>query len=339
MEYIKKELPKSQVQFDITYSAEEFAQLEDEALSLLSRQVTVEGFRPGHAPKEIVSQKINPSSVIEEAARLGLNRAFQEIMQKERLDIVGDPEVHVRKLAKGNPFELRMAVDVLPSIELPDYKSIAARAKRKKAEVSDKEVETALEHLRQSRKEEGKEAPELSDEFAKSLGRFENIAALKNAIREGMMAEKEANETQRLSQEILDEVVKAMRTILPEALIEREKRAMLDQTKQSARSALNVSFEEYLKKLGKTEDQLLHSFGPDAEKRVKGFFVLREIAKKEAIAVSKEEVEQEVNALLKRYPNMDTAQKEFDLEKMKSYTEHTMLNQKTLQFLEGLAQV
>lgn len=338
MEYQKKELPKSQIQFDVVYPAEEFTQLEDEALSLLSRQTTVEGFRPGRAPKGLVSQRVSQSAVLEEAARLGLNRAFQEIMQKEQVDVVGDPAVHVRKLAKGNPFEFRVLIDVLPAIELPDYKSIAARAKRRKVEVQDKEVETALEYLRQSRQEQDKEAPELSDEFAKSLGNFENLAALKDSVREGMRVEKEANETQRLQQEIVDEIVKAMSVVLPEVLIDREKQAMLDQTKQSAQAALNLSFEEYLKKLGKTEGQLLDSFRPDAESRIKGYFALREIAKKEAIAVSRAEVEQEINAILQRYPDMEAAQKGFDLEKMKSYTEHTMRNQKTLQFLESLTQ-
>lgn len=338
MDYTKKELPKSQIQVDVVYSTEEFAQLEQEALSLFSRQVTVEGFRQGRAPKELVSQKVNPSSVIEEAARLGLNRAFQEILQKEQVNIIGDPQVHVKKLAKGNPFEFRMTFDVLQAITLPDYKGIAGRAKRKKTEVQDKEIKETLDWLRQSRKRENGEASELSDEFAKSLGNFENLSALEKNIREGLNAEKEARESQRLRQEILDEIVKAARMVLPDILIEREKRAMLEQTKQSAVAALNVSFEEYLKKLGKTEDQLLQSYAEDAEKRVKGYLALQEIAKKEAIVVLPKEVEEEVSAMLRHYPNDTTARKEFDLEKMKSYTEYTLINEKTLQFLEGFAQ-
>jgi hypothetical protein len=56
----------------------------------------------------------------------------------------------------------------------------------------------------------------------------------------------------------------------------------------------------------------------------------------EKIEVSDEEAEEEANKILARYPNLEKARKEIDLERLKGYTEETLRNEKVFKFLESL---
>lgn len=348
----QKKLEKSEVEIDIELSAEELEAYREDALAVLGKDMRVEGFRPGHAPSQVVERKIGESSVLEKMARSAISESYTNFIQQEGLDVIGDPEVQILKLAPGNPFEYRIRVAVLPEIELPDYKKLAGEKERKKVTVEEKEVQDALEWLQKSKKEDVAGATdlkmanpvdvsankeELSDEFAKSLGNFENLAALKESVNEGLQHEKEMQETDRLRQEIIENITEEARMEIPDILIEREKAVLLENVKKGIGSVMQMEFEDYLQKSGKTEQELLESFASEAEQRVKKFLVLREVARREQIAVTKEEIEEEANNILAHYKDASSASKEIDPLKLREYTEGVIRHEKTLQFLQQFA--
>jgi len=63
---------------------------------------------------------------------------------------------------------------------------------------------------------------------------------------------------------------------------------------------------------------------------------LREISKREKIEVSEEEMKIAINEFLKNYPDTEKT-KGLDLDRLKSYYEEVIRNEKVLQLLEGLA--
>lgn len=180
------------------------------------------------------------------------------------------------------------------------------------------------------------ELPELNDQFALTLGKFENLEALKSNIKEGIGFEKELGESQRVRALIIEQVAKESKIEIPEILVKREQASMMDAFKSEVKEKTGISFEEYLKRTGKTENELLNSFKDEAEKRVRNFLVLREIGNKENIEAGEEEVKEEVNNALKRYSNSDKAQKDVDLERLRDYTRGVIKNEKTFKFLESL---
>ncbi|MDD5145465.1 MAG: trigger factor [Candidatus Pacebacteria bacterium] len=179
------------------------------------------------------------------------------------------------------------------------------------------------------------ELPEINDEFAKNLGNFENTEALKKSIREGLDVEKENEEKQRVRQEILDKISQNSNFEIPDILIESEKHHVLEDLKARVSQGLQISFEDYLSKIGKSEKELLDSFASQAEKRVRDSLVLREIGKKENISVSEKESAEEINKILMRYPDIKKAEAEIDLANLKAYTEEVIRNEKTFQLLES----
>jgi FKBP-type peptidyl-prolyl cis-trans isomerase (trigger factor) len=106
--------------------------------------------------------------------------------------------------------------------------------------------------------------------------------------------------------------------------------------KDKVLGTLQMSFEEYLNQVKKTEKEIKDSFLEEAQDRIKQSLVLKEISDKEKIIVSEEEIKNETEKILKNYPLEKT--KDLDLKKLKLYIEGEIRNEKTFQFLEKLAQ-
>ena len=339
MTFSQKNLPKSLVELEIEIPAEEVEAYRKKALASLGKGVRVEGFRPGHVPDEIIERQVGQQHVFEEMARLAIRETYLTILAEQHIDAIGEPELHILKLALGNPLVFRMQVAVVPKVELPDYKELAALAQRRTVSVQEREIEDTLEWLRQQREKEGGTVPELSDDFAKSVGNFQDLSALKESVKEGLRHEKEMQETERLRQEILENITAKASVEVPDLLIEREKTVLMEQTKKGAAEVLHMDFEEYVKKAGKSEQELLDSFGKEAEQRVKKFLVLREIAQREGIAATAEQIDQEANRMLRHYQTIEPARKDIDLKRLREYTEGVIKHEKTLQFLEDFAKM
>jgi len=146
-----KKLPKSQIEVDFELTAEEFEAYINNALLKLKDSVKIDGFRKGQVPLKMVEEKVGPENLLMEAGDLAVKKAYRNFVTENKLEPIGDPEVQITKIAKGNPFLFKVIVSVLPEIKLPDYKKIAGGIKVKEILVDEKEVAEALNYLQKSR--------------------------------------------------------------------------------------------------------------------------------------------------------------------------------------------
>lgn len=181
------------------------------------------------------------------------------------------------------------------------------------------------------------ELPEINDQFARDLGRFENVEHLKKSLREGIKMEKEIAESQRLREEILEKISQETSLELPEILVEREKEKMIQEFKETIERKLGLSFEDYLKEIGKEENEFKETFNEQAQKRIKNFLILEKIAKQENIETNEAEVTYQINEFLKNLNIPPEKLENIDLQELRDYTKEVIINKKTLEFLEGLA--
>ena len=91
---------------------------------------------------------------------------------------------------------------------------------------------------------------------------------------------------------------------------------------------MGLKFEDYLKHLNKTKEDLRKEFRTDALKKAKLGLTLNEIAKIEKIVAKEEEVAKEVANILEHY-------KDADPERAKLHAENVLTNEKVFQFLES----
>jgi len=183
-----------------------------------------------------------------------------------------------------------------------------------------------------------REISELNDEFAKSLGQFDSLDALKKNIEKGLFEEKEIKENQRIKLELIGKVADESKMEIPELLIKEELERMLNEFKFSINN-LGLDFEIYLKEIKKTADEIKKEWRIQAEKRVRIALCLKAIADKENIQVFEEELTERIDRDLKNYPNIEEVKKNIDLNALREYTEEVLRNEKVLGVIEKEAQI
>ena len=145
---------------------------------------------------------------------------------------------------------------------------------------------------------EGGAPADLTDEFVKTLGKFENVEDFKNRIKTNIKLEKEIKARDKKRVEILEGIVSKLEVVLPSVLIEVELDKMVADLKNDL-SHSGIDFADYVAKTGKTESILRDDIRPSAEKRAKFGLILSEIGKLEKLEVEKEELERETEAMFR----------------------------------------
>jgi len=182
----------------------------------------------------------------------------------------------------------------------------------------------------------GIKLPEIDDEFAKTVGNFSSIKELEENIKKDLLKGKEVQEEQRVVGEVLAKLGEKLKHIqIPQVLVEAE----IEQTMQDFKARLaqnsDISFEEYLKQSNQTQEKMIETLRPKTEIKVREYLILKEIQKAEDIQVGEEEINQETNQIMQKYPDL----KEVDLRNLVEYTKERLENQKTYQkiasFVEG----
>jgi trigger factor len=122
----------------------------DRAYKTIGQQVTVPGFRKGKVPPRIIDQRIGRVAVIEEAVSDALPHFYAQAIEEGELHPLGQPSVDVTEVpdpTSGGDLKFTVEVDVRPEITLPDLSSVQVTVDD--VEVSDAEVETQIESLRE----------------------------------------------------------------------------------------------------------------------------------------------------------------------------------------------
>jgi trigger factor len=178
--------------------------------------------------------------------------------------------------------------------------------------------------------------PEADDAFAKSLGK-ETMAELRALLRKNLEEEAVQKETQRQEIAVLEELMKQSKFgEIPDLLVHNETHKMVHELEHSV-GRQGVPFDEYLKNIKKTKEQLMLDFAPEAVKRVKGTILIREISKRENLAPDDKEVLDEQMKMLNRYRDDAKTQERIRSEEGESYIRIVLTNRKTLEFLRKAA--
>jgi trigger factor len=176
------------------------------------------------------------------------------------------------------------------------------------------------------------EIPEVNDAFAQSLGNFKTIAELRENLRSGMAEEKKVQAEEGHRAKITEALIAAAEAELPEVLVHEELHKMLHEFEAQIQS-LGMDFEEYLKGIGKTKDDLHKDWHGQAEKRLLASLALEEVARQEEVDVASEEIEAEMNKTLQYYRNVKDMEKNIDLERLYAYVKGKMRNEKVFEIL------
>ena len=144
------------------------------------------------------------------------------------------------------------------------------------------------------------ELPAIDDAFAKAISENETLDALRVDVRKRLEAIAQSRARRAIGNTLMERLIEAHDFPLPDVLVEREIDNMInDLAAQIAQSG--VSFDDYLKEQGKSEEELRASYTSDAQERVKATLVLEEIARTEGINATPADIAEELAALSRQY--------------------------------------
>ena len=301
MQTKKDKRKNAEVSITGTLPKERIAAETGKALSRIQKEIALPGFRKGHVPLEKVKEYVGEKALWKEAAESALKAEVENILKEhEVLPIMpvsaglGDSEIDA-----DIPFEI-IAV-VAPTCSIDGYKEIAkqASAKIEKAdEVKENELaQTALrEQARKMVQSDGQ--GELSDDEAKKLG-FENSKAIEHFLSGEAVRAVKDREIQKKRGAIAEALIAKAACDIPHVIVHEEASHLLEATKKDVASQ-GLPFNDYLKRVGKTEKDIHQELEGPAEKRVSLDLIFAEIARAEKIEASVEEEARLVDALIKQ---------------------------------------
>ena len=349
-------LEKCEVEIVGVLEVAEFEKYEDKALERIGERMELPGFRKGKAPAAIIKESIQEMQLLEEMAEAALSENYIKILEENKIDAIGRPQIGITKIAKGSDLEFKITTAVLPEITLPDYKSIAKvenikEENNKEIVVDEADVEKVTKDLRKMRAEQARphheheegeneedhaaahaeipesEWPTFDDEFAKSFGEFKTADELKEKIKSNLKIEKTTEQKDKVRLAIVENLVKQTEGEIPEILIQSETDKMIYKLEADITN-VGFKFEDYLKQINKTEEDLRNEWRADAEKRAKLQMIIHTISEKENLKPTEEEIERDVTQITTMYKDADPT-------RARAYVEQMLENEKVFGFLEA----
>ncbi|MEA3186233.1 MAG: trigger factor, partial [Chthoniobacter sp.] len=117
----------------------------DHIASDYARHARIPGYRPGKAPRKIIEKKFE-KQIREELQKQVLSESCREAINEKKLRVLSLAEVEEVEIADDRTMRFTATLVTAPEFEMPDYKNIAVTVKP--AEVTDAEVDAAIENLR-----------------------------------------------------------------------------------------------------------------------------------------------------------------------------------------------
>lgn len=181
-----------------------------------------------------------------------------------------------------------------------------------------------------------RDLPEANDAWAKELGGYASLAALRDQLRKNLEEEKKRRERERYELALLEKI-REISTIgdLPDMLLGGESEKMVHELRHSVEES-GMTFEQYLESIKKGVDELKKEFRPRAERRLATALIARAIAEKEHLEVNDEEVKKELEETRTLYSGNKEVERNLASPEYFRYLKNTLTTKRVTEFLDEL---
>ena len=138
---------KNELEVKIKIEGEQWKKCLDKALKEATKNVKIDGFRKGKAPKDTVIKKYGQGNIWIDAADLCVQDAYRQMLdEKKDLEIVARPDGTISAV-NDDYVEFTFTLTLKPEVKLGKYKGL--KIEKDKVKVTDKEIEDSLNSMRQ----------------------------------------------------------------------------------------------------------------------------------------------------------------------------------------------
>lgn len=304
--------------YEVTIDYSEYEKYEDQAFKVEASNVKIPGFRPGQAPKAMIEKEIG-SKVFTRALNRILPDYAEEVMIKEELSPISHLHYDLKELDKEKGLIFTFEVVTQPVINPEDFKAI--KVDEPKTEIEEKEIEEVIKNMirnnvaedkipfKEAKEGEEKKDFDLTDELVKELNYEDTktIDDLKTNVKETLKSLKAQQGQTEYTNKILEEAIKVANFHVPHEMVD-DQVAGLEEDFKARLSQIKLSLDNYIKTQGTTLEEMRNHWAEDAKNRIAADLLLVNLAVKEGLVATEDEVEAEIEkmedkALRARYKN------------------------------------
>ena len=309
-----KNLPKSQIELTFSLQPDALLAAREGAFTKFAPQIKVPGFRPGKAPRHLLEDRVNPSALVQEALDVVLNQEYQKALKEHDIHPVAQPEITLESSDLTKPILVKAKVTIRPEVEIGAYGEI--KVAKKKAVVDEAKIDETLQTIFERSQKEAREATDsepssaptllsssgeplstppdatINEDWAKNMG-FDTLEALRTQVRQDLEGAEKYETDSAWQNDILDALISMTKVDLPDAFIEDELSRMREHYEHQL-AAMGYSMEQYVEQSGKSQEEMEEQWRPQAIKQATMEVALAEIANREKIELSEEELDAEL---------------------------------------------
>lgn len=112
------------------------------------KRVRLPGFRPGKAPSTLIRKQFEPD-IRQKVLENLIPKYLEKQLEQEDLRAVGTPDISEVHFHKGEPLRFKAQFEVVPEIELKDYKNLPVTYRD--PEITDEDVAKRIEEIREQK--------------------------------------------------------------------------------------------------------------------------------------------------------------------------------------------
>ena len=142
--------------------------------------------------------------------------------------------------------------------------------------------------------------PELDEEFVQEIGEgYDSMEALREQIEEELKTETENAAEQEVRESAVSSLLEGASAVIAPVIIDNEVNYMVNEQAQ-ALARMNIRFDDYLRSVGSSEDELREQMREDAITRIKRAVALEKLGEAEGIDVSDDDVEERIESIMEQ---------------------------------------
>ncbi len=142
-----EKLEKNIIKLEITVEAERFNKSLKKSSAKNSKTINIPGFRKGKAPMNIIKKMYGEGVFFEDAINFCCDDTYPEALKQHDINPLDYPKIDIIQIGEGKDFVYTASVEVVPEVEIGEYKGL--EAKKTEYKVTDDEIENQLKGMQE----------------------------------------------------------------------------------------------------------------------------------------------------------------------------------------------
>ena len=139
---VAEKISNNMAKITITIPKEDFLKEEDKAYNKRKGKINIQGFRKGHATKEMIYKVYGQGVFYEDAADECINHSYYDAIKESGLKVLSRPEIEITEIGLDKDLVYVAKVAIEPDFKLGKYKGVSVE--KTKVGIKDSDVDAKL---------------------------------------------------------------------------------------------------------------------------------------------------------------------------------------------------